>query len=398
MRPSVSDRAGDGVVRIALGLPVAGVALTAAGDWRLSEGDGGNDLLTAHAGDSWSIERNGSWLRAVRDDGTITSWQEGPLVASVLDSTGETLLALNGRHYRGELSIIVHDTALLIVNRLRVEDYLRGVVPLEIGTRSAAEVAAVEAQAVAARSYSYARMAEGGVRSYDLVGTVMDQVYGGADVETALTDIAVASTGRLVLRYAGRVVSAPYSANCGGSTAAPSEVWHGARDQPYLQPVSDRIPGTDRFYCDIGPRFRWSRTLDRDALSAAMVRYTRTVADGGSGRPGGIRDLAIEGRTPSGRVRALAVETDGGRYVLRGNEIRFTMRSAGGEILNSTYFSLESERDGSGSLARVTFHGTGNGHGIGMCQWGAIGRARAGQDYRTILQSYFPGTTIETVD
>ncbi|MGI8499192.1 MAG: SpoIID/LytB domain-containing protein [Gemmatimonadaceae bacterium] len=387
-------------MRIALASTEGRVALTATGDWRLSDRDGATDLLAAHSGDTWSIEKSGGRLRAVRLDGTGTSWRDGPLLARPTDSTGAALMTLNGRHYRGELSIAAQDTGLLIVNRLLVEDYLRGVVPLEIGTRSAGEVAAVEAQAVAARSYSYARMAESGYRSYDLVGTVLDQVYGGADVETPLTDIAVGSTGKLVLRFAGRLVNAPYSANCGGSTAAPSEVWQGAADQPYLQPVSDRIPGSDRYYCDIGPRFRWSRTLEGDALISALSRYARSVAAAGTPLPAGgaIRAITIDGRTPSGRVRALAVDTDRGRYLLRGNEIRFTMRSAGGEILNSTYFSVESEPDGDGVLARVIFRGTGNGHGIGMCQWGAIGRARAGQDYRTILRTYYPGTTIETVD
>jgi stage II sporulation protein D len=62
--------------------------------------------------------------------------------------------------------------------------------------------------------------------------------------------------------------------------------------------------------------------------------------------------------------------------------------------LNSTYFTAETETDGSGEVSRLTIHGGGYGHGIGMCQWGAIGRARAGQDYRTILTTYYPGTTV----
>ena len=74
-----------------------------------------------------------------------------------------------------------------------------------------------------------------------------------------------------------------------------------------------------------------------------------------------------------------------------------TVRSAGGEILNSTYFSVESRQDQDGALSSLSIEGHGNGHGIGMCQWGAIGRARAGADYRTILRTYYPGTTVATV-
>jgi len=83
-----------------------------------------------------------------------------------------------------------------------------------------------------------------------------------------------------------------------------------------------------------------------------------------------------------------------GNFSLRGNDIRFVLRPPGGEILNSTYFSVETSQASNGSLGKLTIRGNGYGHGVGMCQWGAIGRARAGQDVRTILRTYYPGTTI----
>jgi stage II sporulation protein D len=95
-------------------------------------------------------------------------------------------------------------------------------------------------------------------------------------------------------------------------------------------------------------------------------------------------------------VGVLDVETDKGIFTLRGNDIRYVMRVPGGEMLPSTYFSVEPEvRDG--ALARVTFRGQGYGHGVGMCQWGAIGRARAGQSFRAILGTYYPGTSVGSV-
>ena len=90
---------------------------------------------------------------------------------------------------------------------------------------------------------------------------------------------------------------------------------------------------------------------------------------------------------------SLAVETESGNYTLRGNDIRFVLRDPKGAILNSTYFSLTAATNG-GEVSSLTLNGRGYGHGIGMCQWGAIGRARAGQNYRTILETYYPGTTI----
>ena len=106
-----------------------------------------------------------------------------------------------------------------------------------------------------------------------------------------------------------------------------------------------------------------------------------------------MNDVQVVSHTASGRVRTLAVTTDAGRAELQGNDIRFAIRTVGGAILPSTYFSVEPEyRDG--VVSRVTLRGQGNGHGVGMCQWGAIGRARAGQSFRTILGTYYPGTTV----
>jgi stage II sporulation protein D len=116
-----------------------------------------------------------------------------------------------------------------------------------------------------------------------------------------------------------------------------------------------------------------------------------------SGAIGTVRGVEVERRTESGRVESLAIVTDRGRHVLRGNNIRYVLRAPNGEILNSTYFSVESTAGADGRLSRLMITGTGYGHGVGMCQWGAIGRARSGHDFRAILRAYYPGTTIEPV-
>ena len=164
--------------------------------------------------------------------------------------TPGALLRHNDKRYRGEIHIIPTDSGILVVNRLGVESYLRGVVPLEIGNRQPGEEAAVQAQAVAARSYSYVHMAEAGNRAFDMYSTVQDQVYGGADAEKSMADDAITATKGMVLRYAGRIINTPYHSTCGGSTASVEEVWWREPSQPYLQPVSDRIPGSKGYYCD----------------------------------------------------------------------------------------------------------------------------------------------------
>jgi len=269
---------------------------------------------------------------------------------------------------------------------------------LEIGTKDPRDAAAVQAQAVTARSYAYVHAGAGGAsRPYDITASVSDQLYGGADVETALSNTAVAATRGLVLQYGGRVVNAPYHSACGGTTAAADEIWRSA-DEPYLQRVSDRIPGTDRFYCDIAPRFRWTRTLDGRTLREALVKYLSTYTATPGGYPGTPRDIQIDTRTPSGRVGTLKIATDRGNYVLRGNDIRYVLREPGGEILNSTLFSVDVTTASDGSVSRLVMRGAGYGHGVGMCQWGAIGRARAGQDYLTILRTYYPGTSVGSIE
>jgi len=177
-----------------------------------------------------------------------------------------------------------------------------------------------------------------------------------------------------------------------------SEVWYRSRDEPYLRRVSDRIGDSDRFYCDPSPRFRWSKTLERGVLASALERYLAQYVSVPGGRVGAPRGVEVDSKTPSGRVAALAVRTDRGRFLVRGNDVRFVMRIPNGEILNSTYFSVRTERDAGGRLARATFEGGGYGHGIGMCQWGAIGRARAGHDFRSILSTYYPGTALGSVE
>jgi len=164
-------------------------------------------------------------------------------------------------------------------------------------------------------------------------------------------------------------------------------------DQPYLRPVSDRIPGTDRFYCDSSPRFRWTSNFTGESLRTVLEKYLSAYTNAPKGSLGRVTGVYEQGRTESDRVAALRIETDRGSYLLRGNDIRFVLRSANGEILNSTYFNAEATIT-SGEVSGLTLRGGGYGHGIGMCQWGAIGRARAGQDYKTILSTYYPGTTI----
>ena len=387
------------MVRVALARSAATARLSADAEWSLLGVD--DAVLTrGRAGDALTLEAvNGRiTLRpesVAAEAEAAVSGAEAYTVVVARTATPEGTLVFNGRRWRGELVVRIDDRGTLtVVNRLPMDDYLRGVVPLEIGTRAMSDFAAAEAQAVAARSYAYMHLA-GPERSYDMLATVADQVYGGVSAETLLGNQSVENTSGLVLMYDGRVVNAPYHGNCGGFTAEPGDSWNSG-SEPYLRRVSDQIPGTDRFYCESGPRFRWTRRYTGEELRQSIVRYLQTVPRAPQSVTS-LRSIAVTEVTPAGRVAALTVDTDRGRWTMRGNEIRAALRTVSGEMLYSTYFSVDAVTGREG-VQSLELRGGGNGHGIGMCQSGAIGRARAGQDFRTILTTYYPGTTIGTID
>lgn len=389
----------EGGVEAPLDGPLVRVALTttsaaevgSADAWRLTDARGGM-LVRGARGERWRVETRGGRVRAVRADGLATSWSAGPLVARTVTADGA--VALGAKRYRGELVLTPTDSGVLVVNQLPVESYLAGVVPLEIGDRPASERAAAEAQAVAARSYTYARLRATREAPFHLRAGTLDQVYGGLDAERAVANAAVRATAGQVLLFAGRPVSAPYHSTCGGTTAAPTEVWRSAAE-PHLRPVSDLVPGSDRHYCDNAPRYRWTRVLEGDQLQRTLDRYLGAYAAVPAGGVAAVREVRVEETTPSGRVGWLGLHTARGVFRLRGNDIRFVLRAPNGELLNSTNFVVRRGPVRRGESAPVAvLDGRGYGHGVGMCQWGAIGRARAGQDYRTILSTYYPGTSV----
>ena len=383
------------IVRLLLDPAKDSNAIGGTGDWAVFAEGEGKPLTQFRSGQTLAMVRNlflgcsvtnGLCTDTVVMLGTVNvTNRKTPLVVRPLDPSA--FVTWNGKRYRGE--IVIGDTT--VVNRLPMDSYLRGVVPLEIGNRTADEFAAVQAQAVAARTYAYKHL--NNARSFDMYSTVQDQVYGGVDAEKPQSDSAIATTADIVVLYNGQPISTPYSSTCGGSTAAVTEVWYNQSDEPYLRPVSDRIPGSDHFYCDPSPRFSWTQNYDAASLRAVMEKYLASYTNAPKGGIGKITDIREDGRTPSGRIRALAVQTESGTYSLRGNDIRFVLRDPKGAILNSTFFNFQQTKAG-GEVSGLSINGRGYGHGIGMCQWGAIGRARAGQNFRTILETYYPGTTI----
>jgi stage II sporulation protein D len=396
---AAAQASGDRVAWIALDARAPSTLISATGAFQLLEQEGRNVLVRGAGGAVWRIEGNGRSLRAVAAaGGDATPWRSGPFV--VRSSAAHAVVQHGERRYRGELWITATDSGLLVVNRVPVEAYLRGVVPLELGTREPRDAAALQAQAVAARSYAYVRVPAHGrvpASGHHMTATVQHQVYGGVAVEHPVVDAAIAATRGLVLRYQGAVVDGPYSSSCGGQTARPSEAWRTGRDHGHLHSVSDIDPATGRAFCDIAPRNRWEATFDEPLLRQAVVRHLGMRGARGTTAPT-VESVQVGQRSPSGRVATLVMQTDRGAVTLSGHDIRDAFRDARGAILYSTYFDIDREARSGDRLAGLTLRGTGNGHGVGMCQWGAIGRGRAGHDVQAILRHYYPGTVVGVAD
>jgi len=388
----------DRVALVALNTRTVTAAVSATGLWRIDEQGGRVSLVKGRGDEPWRIEQKNGLLRVAGNGGDATPWREGPFVAR---PGGDTFLRFGGKRYRGELVFTATDSGVLVVNRVPVEDYLRGVVPMELPARNPAERAALEAQAIAARSYAYIRvpggMVEEPLSGFNLVATVQNQVYGGADAEHPLVNEAIDRTAGQVLRYNGLIVDAPYSSSCGGRTATPGEAWRGVREEPYLQSVDDTDPRTGKPYCDLSPRNHWQADFD-EAQLRDVVRRALQSSGAGNPRPAAVQSFTVPSRGRSGRAGSVVLRTDRGEVTIAARDIRLVMRDARGAILNSTYFSVDRESRGGGRLAGLTLRGAGNGHGVGMCQWGAIGRARAGADAREILRHYYPGTVVGFAD
>jgi stage II sporulation protein D len=170
------------------------------------------------------------------------------------------------------------------------------------------------------------------------------------------------------------------------------EVFRGA-DRPYLRSVPD-IDQTGTPYCSISPRFRWREEWTGEALRAILRRSLPDALGFPAVRVTGVRDVRVTNRTPSGRVGQLNIALDAEDVQVDGPKVRQVLRTTTGDILRSNTFTLTVSRSGP-RLTRLVADGGGNGHGVGFCQWGAVGRARVGQDYRQILAAYYPGTELE---
>jgi stage II sporulation protein D len=309
---------------------------------------------------------------------------------------GSTPLRINSTAYRGQIEIAATNTGLRVVNIVGLEAYLRGVVPAEIGRLSVREIEALKAQAIAARTYTLAQLGRRASRGFDLYADVRDQVYMGVAGEHAVATRAIEETRGRALTYHGALIKAFFHSTCGGFTANIEDVW-GAESVPYLKGVRD---SDERgFHCEGSRHFRWTETYSPDDLDRAVSAHLPLEVRNLPHNIGRITRLEAPERYATGRIRFLEVTTTKGSWRIPKERIRWVLRRPihGAPILRSSYVRIFCDRDDRGRIARAVISGAGNGHGVGMCQWGAIGMARKGYDAEPILKHYFTGVEIANV-
>ncbi|MBU4186420.1 MAG: SpoIID/LytB domain-containing protein [Proteobacteria bacterium] len=282
-----------------------------------------------------------------------------------VESDGTTV-TLDSRRCRGFFTISTDSEGLCAINHIPVEEYLYGVVPKEMPYNWAKE--ALMAQAVAARTYALYIKDKSADKHYDVEATTASQVYGGYDVETPESNLAVDETRGQVITYDGRLIVAYFHSNSGGHTEDSKNVW--TADLPYLKGISDS------FSANI-PNGEWSFFVSYNDMQNRLNKYGLNI--------GKIKKLNPAGESRSGRTLKVIVVSDKGTSELTSNNFRIKI---GATSLKSALFQIKPDAHG------VRLKGKGYGHGVGMSQWGANMMAQKGFDYQDILRHYYQSVKI----
>jgi stage II sporulation protein D len=269
----------------------------------------------------------------------------------------------------GLIHLVRRGKGFLVINRVDLEEYVKGVVPAEVNSAWHPEM--LKAQAVAARTYALYQQMLGATREYDVEATVQDQVYRGKQGIDAGILRAVEDTRGLVVTYQDAPIYAAFSSTAAGLTEDAVNVW--SKEYPYLK-------GVECPFDLASPYYQWKSSFKIDTLEQNLRQQGFSV--------GTIAMMTPVSFSRGGRVAKLRVLHSDGEFVLRGEELR---KAVGYTIIPSTQFAIESiGRD-------IVLSGFGAGHAVGMCQWGAKELAELGYSFSIILRYYYPGTELQNL-
>ncbi|MDD2541091.1 MAG: SpoIID/LytB domain-containing protein [Desulfuromonadaceae bacterium] len=327
--------------------------VTVAGDGLLVTNESGDALLMSFP----------ATVKAVQGGLLV----EGKLFQRLLFSASSAVY-VNGKPYRGLAELSVADKGILVVNQLPLEEYLVGLINCEIS--SAWPIEAVKAQAIIARTYAMNKKMARLDSPYHMESSVVDQVYGGCLLEDSRARRAVLETEGEVLTFGGRIIQAFYHSSCGGRTESSEDVW--GASLPYLK-------GVECQYCLTSPMATaWECKLSLKELEDRLQAAGHNVS--------GLYDIKPGGLNSRGRLKQVLLLTSRGSSTVSGEQFR---KAIGYGVIKSTNFTIKNVKN------EISFSGRGNGHGVGLCQWGAKQRALAGFSCEEILSYYYPGTELK---
>lgn len=337
------------------------------------------------------------------------------------------VISFDGRDWPGDVRVVpVSDAPLAIdvVVAVPLERYLPGVLAQELYEKFAPET--YRAQAIAARSFTVSEQAHWSrVRHYDLVAGEASQAWIGETKNPKARQAAAATRGMLLV-HDGRVVPAYYSSTCGGTPASAIESLTNNPNHGIPPLMSGSQAGRTCTGCAAAPKRRWSDSFGnaeacerlrrwasdqlraRNAREAAADPLLPPEADPSLPEPApgapleamaGIRrieSIRVSGSNAAGRPVMLTLTGPSGATLeLRAEDFRRALNYApvGSPVPKHR---LPSSHIRSARIVgeRIEFEGSGFGHGVGLCQFGAEGQAKAGRNAEEILATYYPGATV----
>ena len=270
-------------------------------------------------------------------------------------------------------TIRVHLVTKNVTQELSLEDYVLGVMRAEGTTESEPE--ALKALAIAIRTYALKNQGRHAKDGYDFCTTTHCQRFVAGSSSPAMIDAVRATEGQILTDDRGQAIDAYFGASCGGETANIAELW-GTRPTQYLTGVRDE-------YCASGRHATWTDVVARADLLRALQSDARTNIGAR------LDQVVVNKRDETGRAEFITIEGEHRKQV-RGWDFKIIVgRVLGWDVLKSSRFSVA--RAGSNFI----FHGSGFGHGLGLCQEGAHVMAARGMSYQRILEKYFPRARVK---